>query len=154
MADPYLTAIGAGAIAGLIAGGVTEAYQAIAAKPFGQDKQPGEPATEQAAETVAGKLPESERKPAGRLVHYATGVLVGALYGGLTLIWPPIVTAFGLFYGVLLWLWLDLVVVPAAGWGKPVWKTGIATLAYGLTAHLVFGAVLEGARRLLTPLLA
>lgn len=144
--------ISLGGIAGLIAAGVMEAYQRAVAEPLGRDKQQGEPATERAAETVAGNLPERDRKPAGRLAHDATGVLVGAFYGGLTLIWPPIITAFGLFYGALLWLWLDLIVVPAAGWGKPAWKSDLVTLAYGLTAHLVFGATLEGARRILAAL--
>lgn len=159
MVEPYLSNIGLGLVAGLVAAGVMEGYQAIAAKPFGQDKQSGKPATEKAADTaaeaVSGRpVPAGEGKPAGRLVHYATGALVGALYGGVATAWPPITSAFGIAYGVFLWLWLDLVVVPAAGWGKPAWQSGVAALGYGLTAHMVFGAALEGARRLLTALVA
>lgn len=159
MIDPNVANAGLGLVAGLVAGGVMEAYQLAAAKPFGQDRPSGKPATERAADTAAEAatghpVPPSARKPAGRLVHYATGALVGALYGAAAATWPPITAAFGLAYGVLLWLWLDLAVVPAAGWGKPAWKSDVAALAYGLTAHLVFGAALEGGRRLLATLVA
>lgn len=154
MATATLIEAGIGMVAGLVASGVMEGYQALAAKPFGQDKSSEDPATVKAADTAAeattGRpVPKPQRETVGRGVHYATGAVLGLLYGVLAVQWPPVTIGFGLAFGFAVWLWLDLVVVPGAGWGKPVWKSTAAALAYGLSAHLVFGAALEGSRRLL-----
>lgn len=149
---PLATAAAVGLIAGLIASGVMSAYQAAAASLFGQDQGAGEPATVKAADdasTAATGAPVTQRRRerAGSLVHYATGAALGLLYAMLVFYWPPAAALFGIVFGLAVALVLDDVLVPTFGWGPPPWKTPLNTHLYGLTAHIVFGAALEGARR-------
>ena len=93
-------------------------------------------------------LAPAVRKPAGSLIHYATGAALGIGYAGLVAAIPRANVGFGLPYGAAVALLLDDVAVPAFGWGEWPDMTDVAANAYTLSAHLVFGAVLEGGRRL------
>ncbi len=146
-----LTAAVAGVAAGLVASAVMEAYQNLASPLFGQ-KNEGDPATVQAADdakAAVGQPPvtQKHRMLAGRAVHYATGLALGIGYGIAALYWPPITLWFGVAFGLAVSLVLDDVAVPAFGWGPPAWETPLNTHAYALSAHAVFGLVLEGVRR-------
>lgn len=144
----------AGIAAGLIASAAMAAFQSVAAKPFGQDQSDDDPATVKAADKVAiattgRQVPDAYRASAGQAVHYLTGAALGGLYGVLTEYRPGAAAGFGSVYGVATSLLLDEATVPAIGLGSAPWDTDAATHAYGATAHLVFGAALEGARSLL-----
>jgi hypothetical protein len=141
-----------GVVAGLAASAVMEAYQALAAKPFGQTGG-GESSTVKLADKLSvastgAPVAQRRRERAGRLVHYGTGVALGILYVLVAPHWAPITWGFGVGYGIAVAIMLDYVVVPALALGPPAWKTPLATHPYGLSAHIVFGAALEGARRL------
>jgi uncharacterized membrane protein YagU involved in acid resistance len=141
-----------GIVAGLVASAVMEAYQALAATPFGQTGA-GDSSTVKFADKLSVALTgapvtQKRRARAGRLVHYVTGIALGILYVMVAPHWPPITWGFGIAYGVAVAIVLDYVVVPALALGPPAWKTPLATHAYGLSAHIVFGAALEGARRI------
>ncbi len=141
-----------GAVCGLIASAIMELYQTVAAKPFGQDGG-GESSTSKAADdldrTLTGRaVPKGGRASAGRLVHYGTGLVLGVIYV-VAAAWKPDVTIlFGVAFGIVTAIVLDYIAVPAFGWGAPAWKTPFSTHLYGLTAHIVFGASLEAARRI------
>lgn len=141
-----------GTVCGLIASAVMETYQTVAAKPFGQDGG-GESSTSKAADdldrTVTGHgVAKSGRATAGRLVHYGTGLALGAIYVVAAAWQPDITILFGVAFGIVVAIVLDYIAVPVMGWGPPAWKTPVSTHLYGLTAHIVFGASLEAARRI------
>lgn len=157
MPDVVIAGI-AGLIAGLVASGAMSLYQSVAATLFGQDKKKGDPAPVKAADSVSraveGRPVAGGRQGAGSVVHYATGAALGLLYAILVSAWPDAAIGFGIVFGIVVALVLDDLLVPAFGWGPWPWRTGLATHLYSLTAHAVFGAVLEGARRLIFTALA
>ncbi len=61
------------------------------------------------------ELQESEKKPAGAVVHYAFGTATGGLYGALAEVSPQVTMAAGLPFGAAFWLIADEITVPAAG---------------------------------------
>lgn len=142
----------AGAASGVVAAAAMSLYQAATASAFGQDGG-GEPSNEKAADSAAtlatgGPLTPATRKPAGSLVHYATGAALGIGYAGLVAAVPRAGAGFGLPYGAAAAVLLDDLAVPALGWGEWPDVTDVKANAYTLSAHLVFGAALEGGRRL------
>ena len=152
----------AGAAAGLLASFVMNQFQAVWSKAEeelsagGEDEDDSgdEPATvkaaDKAARTVTGEpLPEEAKEPAGQAVHYATGAVLGAIYGGLAELAPAVTAGYGAAYGTAVNLVLDEAIVPALGLGPSPFKTPLKTHAYGAASHSVFGLVLEIGRRLI-----
>ena len=150
----------AGAAAGLLASFVMNQFQtawSTAEKQIspgdGDDDGEGEdPATvkaaDQAARAATGRpLPEAAKAPAGQVVHYTTGAVLGAVYGALAEVFPTITAGFGSAYGTLVNLVLDEGLVPALGLGPSPFKTPFKTHAYGAASHSVFGVALELGRR-------
>ena len=139
-----------GIVAGLIASAVMEAFQALAAKPFGLGKSDDDPSTvkfaDKAKVAATGVPVRQWRQEAGRLVHYLTGVALGIVYVIVAAHWPSATLGFGIAYGIVVAIMLDYVVVPVLGLGSAAWETPFKTHAYGLSAHAVFGAALEGVR--------
>ncbi|HEX8232515.1 MAG TPA: DUF1440 domain-containing protein [Caulobacteraceae bacterium] len=151
-----------GAFTGLLAAWVMEQAQTALSKPKQKlsdwlDPEEAEggdesPATEQAADravmaTTGEPLPEPARAPGGTAVHYATGAGLGVLYALLARRWSAVTAGFGVGYGLAVALVLDETIVPALRLAPPPHKTPPSTHLYGLAAHAVFGAALEGSRR-------
>lgn len=144
----------AGVAAGLAASVAMAAFQSLAAKPLGQDQSDEDPATVKAADKLAvatrgTPVPDEYRGSAGQAVHYLTGAALGGLYGVLAEYEPRTAAGFGSVYGLTTSALLDEAAVPAAGLGAAPWDTSLATHAYGVGAHLVYGVVLEGVRSVL-----
>jgi hypothetical protein len=140
-----------GAIAGLVASFAMDRFQALASA-MSSDGSGGEPATEQAADAAAKvvtghELPAADKPLGGQSVHYALGTLLGVVYGVAAEFRPQVTAGFGTAFGTGIALLLDEAAVPAVGLGEAPWKTPVSTHLYGLTSHLVFGAVAEGVRR-------
>jgi putative membrane protein len=119
-----------------------------------QDKPDQEDATVQVAEVVAEnvfdhQLLESEKKPAGMVVHYAFGTATGALYGALAEVAPQVTTGAGLPFGAVFWLVADEVTVPLLGLSKGPTAYPVSTHAYALASHFVYGLTAEVSRRAL-----
>ena len=103
-----------------------------------------------AATRLAGyRLAEDQKAPAGSVVHYAFGAVVGALYGAAAEIVPRVTTAFGLPFGVAVWLGAHVIVVPALGLADSPVRQPIGKEAEEFGLHVVYGAVTELVRRLL-----
>ena len=150
---PLASSIIAGLAAGLVAALAMSLFQQASAHAFGQDGGDDDPATVKAAvsakEAAVGRpVKPPRREAAGSGVHYATGAALGIAYAVLVLHWPPAATGFGVAFGIAVALVLDDLLVPAFGWGSWPWQTALATHGYSITSHIVFGAVLEGVRRL------
>ena len=148
----------AGAAAGLLASFVMNQFQTAWSTaeehiaPSDDEEGDEDPATVKAADSAAraatGRpLPEGAKASAGQAVHYATGALLGAIYGALAEVFPKITAGFGAAYGTAVNLVLDEAVVPALGLGPSPFKTPLKTHAYGAASHSVFGVALELGRR-------
>lgn len=166
----------AGLAAGLVASWTMNQFQAAwtrlsegVEKPHGaQSLQPsdgstGEPAkdtaeqddaTVETAKAISTKvfgheLEESEKKPAGAVVHYAFGTVTGGFYGALAEVAPQVTTGAGLPFGAAFWLAADEVAVPLLGLSKGPTEYPPSTHAYALASHLVYGVTAEMSRRAL-----
>ena len=145
--EDYLAGAAAGVVAGLVAAFLMEKAQErlrLLAPRLTL------PSTELAAEAVAGKpMPPPVRSDAGRLVHYVTGAALGLVYGVLAERFKAVTSGFGLSFGTGMAMGIDESLIPALGLAPPVHKSTPGQHLYSLASHLVFGASLEGARRLL-----
>ena len=102
-----------------------------------------------ATRLVGYRLGEAEKAPAGSVVHYAFGAVIGAVYGAAAEIVPIVSTAFGLPFGATVWLGAHVVVVPALGLTESPLRQPATKEAEEFGLHLVYGAITELVRRLL-----
>jgi len=99
-----------------------------------------------------GRPVSENRKPlAGHLVHYAFGGSVGALYGGISVLAPRVTVAFGLPFGIAVWLGAHVIMVPALGLAPPPTRQPPSKEAMEFFLHLIYGSVTETVRRLFRP---
>ena len=124
-----------------------------------QDQEPKEDATMKAADalvaTVTGgqHLSFEEKQKGGPVVHYAFGALMGGVYGALAEYSPAARTGFGTGFGTALFTGADLVALPALHLSGASADAPVSTLATPFAAHLVYGAITEGVRRLVRAML-
>lgn len=151
-ADPLRGAL-AGGLAGLVASLAMTGFQAGAAKLFpGALSSDGEPSTEKAADKLSRAatgepVPEPAKAAAGEGVHYAFGAALGAGYGIAAEFGDTVTAGGGTLFGAATALLADDVAIPALGLAAPATETPLATHAYAIASHLVFGLVLEATRR-------
>jgi hypothetical protein len=120
----------------------------------GQNKEQQDDATVKAAraisENILGhELKESEKRPAGAVVHYAFGTATGGLYGAMAEFAPGVTSAAGLPFGAAFWLVADETAVPLLGLSEGPTKYPLSTHAYAFASHLVYGLTTEVVRRTL-----
>lgn len=146
----------AGLLAGVLAAYVMNQFQtAWTEKGWpGASSGEGEPTTTKAADkgkrAILGRpLNQRERELADPTVHYATGALLGALYGYLAEDAPGVTTGGGTLFGSLTAIGLDDGLVPLLGLSEGPEETPAETHLYSFASHWVFGAALEGARKIL-----
>jgi hypothetical protein len=123
-----------------------------------QDTKEQDDATVETAKVISKnvfghELQESEKKPAGAMVHYAFGTATGGLYGALAEVSPQVTMAAGLPFGAAFWLIADEITVPVLGLSKGPTEYPISTHAYALASHLVYGMTAELSRRALRQVL-
>ncbi|KRC81048.1 DUF1440 domain-containing protein [Sphingomonas sp. Root241] len=143
----------AGVAAGLVASAAMAVFQAQAQKLL-PDPDEDDPATVKAADAaseavIGDPVPEPYREPAGQMVHYVAGAVIGGIYGVLTEYRPEARSGFGGAYGIATAALLDEAAVPAAGLASAPEDIPLAEHAYGAASHLVYGWVLEGVRALI-----
>lgn len=95
------------------------------------------------------KLTPAEKKIAGPAVHYAVGAAGGIIYCVASEFFPKVVRGLGLPYGTAFWLVVDEGMVPLLRLSKGPTAYPPSTHIYALASHLVFGATIEGVRRIL-----
>jgi uncharacterized membrane protein YagU involved in acid resistance len=101
-----------------------------------------------AAYTVERPLTREELSIAAPAVHYAFGVAMGALYGGLVEAAPqPVSAATGAAYGTLIWIGGDEIAVPLLGLADPDVEYPFEAHMQSWSAHIVYGVALELVRR-------
>ena len=151
-----LKGIVAGAVGGLAAAFVMTQYQALTAKISETSKKPSkkeeEPANVKAAQMVSEnifnrKLKKAEKEPAGEAMHYLMGGVSGAIYGATAELTGATTFAAGLPFGSAVWAIADDVIIPALNLSKPPSEYPLATHAYALSSHWVYGLVTETVRK-------
>jgi len=123
-----------------------------------QDTKEQDDATVETAKVISRnvfghELQESEKKPAGAVVHYAFGTVTGGLYGALAEVSPQVTMVAGLPFGAAFWLLADEIAVPSLGLSKGPTEYPISTHAYALASHFVYGMTAELSRRALRQVL-
>jgi putative membrane protein len=147
---------------GLLAGAVGGLIACFAMSQFHSFFQKGEPSAEGNEEDSTVKtasavsqtifhreLTPHQKKIAGPAVHYGFGVSVATFYGAAVEVASVLRTGWGMPFGVAVWLGAHVVTVPALGLAEPVTRSTPRREAVEFGAHLVYGAVVEGVRRLL-----
>jgi putative membrane protein len=145
----------AGAVGGLIACFAMSQFHSFFQKvelPSGADKQ--EDSTVKTASAVSQRifhheLTPQQKKIAGPAVHYGFGASIATLYGAAVEVLPVLRIGWGMPFGVAVWLGAHVITVPALGLSEPVTRSTPLREAVEFGAHLVYGAVVEGIRRLL-----
>jgi uncharacterized membrane protein YagU involved in acid resistance len=92
--------------------------------------------------------PPSAKGQLGMAAHYTFSATAGLIYGVLAARYPAVRSGFGVVYGTLVWAIADEGVVPALGLSRGPRELSAGIHLYSLIGHAVFGATLEGVRRL------
>lgn len=140
----------AGAIAGLVGSYAMNLFHNAVTATSAEESSPssdGEEATQRTASAISRSvfhpLSKKEKETAGPIVHYAFGALMGAAYGALRVAAPQTTSISGVPFSAAIWLGADEVAVPALGLGANPLDTPVSQHASALTAHAVYGIVLE-----------
>lgn len=117
-----------------------------------QEKEDQDDATVKTAKAISEgifghKLTQSEKKPAGAVVHYAFGTVTGGMYGAMAELTPIVTSGAGVPFGAVFWLTADEMAVPLLGLAKGPTEYPVSTHAYSLASHLVYGLTTELSRR-------
>jgi hypothetical protein len=165
-----LGGLAAGVIGGIVATWVLDKYQegalqatrrvenAVDADPVlsrqqedqlrSQQRAHAEAAERIAKSTFGKRLTRKQRRNAAPIVHYAVGALAGGAYGFAVEILPVVRRGYGTGYSNLLFLGGSEAVLPWFNLGTRQ-KIPRSIRADGLSAPLIYGAVLETTRRFL-----
>ena len=100
-------------------------------------------------ESITHEPPSREvKKSLGPAVHYIFGTGVGALYGIASEYKPAARAGFGTGYGTAVFVAADEIGVPLMGLSKLPAEVPLGQHLYAWVSHVVYGAALEGVRRL------
>ncbi len=116
-------------------------------RPGGMD--PAHVLANRVARAVGTELSPRQPHPAGIATHYAIGVAPAMLYAALRRQSPAVAAGGGTLFGLGLSVVEDEGLNPLLGLSAPLRDYPWQDHARGIVAHLVFGAVLEGALRAL-----
>ena len=100
-------------------------------------------AADRAAEAAGIELSGRQLDVAGQVVHYATGIVPGALYGALRNRVDGVGAGRGLLYGLGLFAVVDEGAVPLLGLASGPTAYPWQAHARGLVSHLVLGAITD-----------
>lgn len=144
----------AGAVAGLIASYAMSQFHSLFQTVEPPPERGKEDSTVKTASVVSQtifhhKLTPQQKKIAGPAVHYGFGASVAAIYGTAVEIAPILRAGWGMPFGVAVWLGAHVITTPALGLSEPVTASDPRREAIEFGAHLVYGTVVEGTRRLL-----
>jgi hypothetical protein len=153
----FLRGLVTGLAGGLVESVVMDAFQSLASPLLsrlqGDSGQGGsELTTVRAAEAVSEdifghQLSGREKEMAGPVVHYATGIALGGIYGMVAVLEPRVTIGAGLPFGASVAAVLHEALAPAIGLSGPPWQAPAPIHAYLLASNLVFGLMVEVVRR-------
>lgn len=91
---------------------------------------------------------EKQRVAGGSAVHFGFGSAMGAFYGALSELAPIVSSGYGTAFGAALFAGADEVALPSIGLSRKPEQIPASMHVLGLASHAVYGATLEGVRRL------
>ena len=144
----------AGAVGGIVASFAMGQFHALFQDAETSSSQGKEDSTVKAASAISQgifhhELTPEQKKIAGPIVDHAFGTSMAAIYGAVVE-WAPVARAgWGIAFGATVWLGAHVITVPALGLSEPITQSTPAAEATELGAHLVYGVVTEGIRRLI-----
>ncbi len=97
------------------------------------------------------RLTDEQRLSAQRVIHYTTGAGLGIAYSRAAMRWPAATRGGGAAAGLAIYAGTHGSVLPALGIQRPPWRLAPAAVVWEATSHVIFGAALETARRLIAP---
>jgi putative membrane protein len=144
----------AGAVGGLVACFAMSQFHSLFQKVESSAEDKQEDSTVKTASAVSQRifhheLTAQQKKIAGPAVHYGFGTSVAMFYGAAVEVLPVLRTGWGMPFGAAVWLGAHVITVPALGLSEPVTKSTPQREAVEFGAHLLYGGVVEGIRRLL-----
>ena len=95
------------------------------------------------------RLTDGQRVSAQRVIHYAVGTGLGVAYNCVATRWPAVTRGTGSLAGLVIYAGSHGSVLPVLGIQRPPWRLAPSAVAWEATSHVVFGAALESARRVL-----
>jgi hypothetical protein len=110
---------------------------------------PGQLGKRLAEAVLQRELPDQWARTMTNVVHWATGLSWGALYGIIAGSTRDRRSVYGVAFGPFVWL-AGYVILPLAKVYKPMWEYDAKTLAQDLSAHVVYGATTGAAFAILT----
>ena len=113
-----------------------------------------EPPTEKLAHKISRGIMRRELSPGGKhlggqVVHYGYGTAMGAIYGGLAEVAPPVTAGLGMPAATVLWAVSDEMALPALRLSKRPREYSLSQHAMFLGTHLIYGFTTELIRRTL-----
>jgi putative membrane protein len=93
------------------------------------------------------ELSAAQRVRAQWVIHYTTGVGLGAAYGAAAKRWPQAAKGRGALAGLVIYALTHGSLLPVAGIQRPPWRLAPAAVAWETISHVIFGASLETVRR-------
>ena len=121
---------------------------AVTASP--QKEDPTAKVAAAGARLVGLRLSKDEKPFASHIVHYAFGASVGAVYSAVAERVPGATAAWGLPFGVAVWLGAHVTAVPALGLADPPTRQPVGQEVKEFGLHLIYGTTTELVRYLLT----
>jgi putative membrane protein len=95
------------------------------------------------------ELTDGQRVRAQRVIHYSFGAGLGVAYTATANRCTAVSPGAGALAGLAIYAGTHGSMLPALGIQRPPWRLAPAAVAWEATSHLLFGAALEGARRVL-----
>ena len=113
-----------------------------------QERSEGRNANEMAAEAVGERvvsrpLTQGERRAGARLVHFAFGTAMGAIYGARRGRSRHPSIGHGVGFGLALWAAADELTLPLIGLSAPAEERPAEMHLQAVAAHIVYGGVAE-----------
>lgn len=146
-----------GVAAGLAASFAMNQFQALWAKvvPMPNGPTSAEKAADLVSEELSGEpVRASAKKKADSIIHYATGAVLGGLYGLAAGVVPAVTLGSGILFGGAIWLLGDEMAVPALRLGPAPDKADARQHALGIASHVIFGLTLDLVRRRVNALIS
>lgn len=94
-------------------------------------------------------LNADEKGPAGEIVHYTFGIANAVAFGAILSVFGIVGIAWGITFGVLLFVAIDELGLWALGLAKGPWNYALSIHAYAFAAHVVYGLALGSGYELL-----
>jgi uncharacterized membrane protein YagU involved in acid resistance len=95
------------------------------------------------------RLTVAQRLRLQSVIHYGFGGGLGVAYLATARRWPAVSRGRGAVAGLAIYAGTHASVLPALGVQRPPWRLARAAVVWELTSHVVWGIVLEAARRAL-----